>query len=208
MASAAQDQATKNEITLRGSTAIVTEFFAYSINSILYQRGIYPPEDFQRVEHYGLTMLVSKDEGLKKYLADVLAQLSAWLRTGDVQRLVLVVCGADSKAVLERWTFAIETTLPTAVQGVEKPLSDIQKEIRAIIRQITASVTFLPLIEEPCTFDLLVYTKVDLAVPKAWQESDPQYIIQSQEVRLRSFTTKIHKVEASVAYRFLDSGTL
>ena len=30
-------QATKNEITLRGSTQIVTEFFGYSINNILYQ---------------------------------------------------------------------------------------------------------------------------------------------------------------------------
>jgi len=30
-------QATKNTITLKGSTEIVTEFFGYSINSILYQ---------------------------------------------------------------------------------------------------------------------------------------------------------------------------
>ena len=33
-------QATKNNITLKGSTAIVTEFFGYAVNSILYQRGI------------------------------------------------------------------------------------------------------------------------------------------------------------------------
>ena len=36
-------QATKSTITLKGSTAIVTEFFGYAVNSILYQRGIYPP---------------------------------------------------------------------------------------------------------------------------------------------------------------------
>lgn len=29
-------------------------------------------------------------------------------------------------------------------------------EIQAIIRQITASVTFLPLLQDACTFDLLV----------------------------------------------------
>ena len=38
----------------QGSTEIVTEFFGYSINSILYQRGIYPPESFSRVSKYGL----------------------------------------------------------------------------------------------------------------------------------------------------------
>lgn len=32
----------------------------------------------------------------------------------------------------------------------EKELSVIQKEIQAIIRQITASMTFLPLLDEPC----------------------------------------------------------
>jgi mitotic spindle assembly checkpoint protein MAD2 len=76
----------------------------------------------------------------------------------------------------------------------QKSHKDIQAEIQAIIRQITASVTFLPLLEEPCTFDLLVYTDDDADVPRLWEESDPRYITQSSEVRLRSFTTSIHKV--------------
>jgi mitotic spindle assembly checkpoint protein MAD2 len=38
-------------------------------------------------------------------------------------------------------------------------------------------------------------------VPKAWEESDPKYIANSDEVRLRSFTTKVHRVDASVTYR-------
>ncbi len=59
----------------------------------------------------------------------------------------------------------------------------------------------MPLLEEPCTFDLLVYTNADASVPKAWEESDPRYIAQSAEVRLRSFTTSIHKVAPSVSYR-------
>lgn len=40
----------------------------YSINSILYQRGIYPPETFRRMSKYGLTMLVTSDEELVKYV--------------------------------------------------------------------------------------------------------------------------------------------
>ena len=38
-------------------------------------------------------------------------------------------------------------------------------------------------------------------VPKAWEESDPRYIANSDEVRLRSFTTKVHRVDASVTYK-------
>lgn len=32
----------------------------------------------------------------------------------------------------------------------EKPKETIMKEIQAVVRQITASVTFLPLLEDPC----------------------------------------------------------
>lgn len=88
--------------------------------------------------------------------------------------------------------------------GVEKSQKEIQKEIQAIIRQITASVTFLPLLDEPCTFDLLVYTDADTDVPRKWEESDPKYITDSTEVRLRSFTTKVHKVDAMVAYKSVE----
>ena len=49
-----------------------------------------------------------------------------------------------------------------------KSEKEIMGEIQAIIRQITASVTFLPMLEDKCTFDLLVYTKADSDVPQQW----------------------------------------
>ena len=201
--SASQAQATKNEITLKGSVEVVTEFFGYAINSILYQRGIYPPESFQSVAKYGLSVLVTSDEGLKSYLVQVLRQLAEWLTKGEVQKLCVVITGVETKEVLERWVFNIDTDKAAMAPGVvrSKSQKDIQGEIQAIIRQVTACVTFLPLLEEPCTFDLLVYTNADAGVPVAWEESDPRYIQTSSEVRLRSFTTTIHKVAPSVSYK-------
>uniref|UniRef100_A0A7S1G3K4 HORMA domain-containing protein n=1 Tax=Bicosoecida sp. CB-2014 TaxID=1486930 RepID=A0A7S1G3K4_9STRA len=206
MAAAGTATDTKNIITLKGSVEIVTEFFGFSINSILYQRGIYPPESFSAVSQYGLSMLVTTDDGLKGYLSQVLGQLSSWLSRGEVQKLVVVITGVDSGDVLERWVFNVETdkSITASGGGVEKSAKEIQKEIQAIIRQITASVSFLPLLDEPCTFDLLVYTDADTDVPRSWEESDPQYISNSTEVRLRSFTTKVHKVDAMVAYKTGD----
>jgi mitotic spindle assembly checkpoint protein MAD2 len=77
--------------------------------SILYQRGIYPPESFSSVAKYGLSILVTSDEGLRTYLAQVLRQLSDWLRKGEVQKLIVVITGVESRAVLERWAFNIDT---------------------------------------------------------------------------------------------------
>eukprot|EP01139_Manchomonas_bermudensis_P020369 Amastigsp_a678598_55.p1 type:complete len:202 gc:universal Amastigsp_a678598_55:27-632(+) len=199
---AAVSQATRNTITLKGSTQIVTEFFGYGINSILYQRGIYPPESFVRVSKYGLSMMVTTNEGLKTYLAEVLSQMQGWLLEHLVEKLVLVVKSVGGET-LERWTFNIECN--TSVRGDTavdaKPEKEIQSEIQAIIRQITASVTYLPMLDDACTFDLLIYTNSDVSVPTAWEESNPCYIANSQEVRLRSFSTSVHKIDGMVAFK-------
>lgn len=68
-------QAIATSISLKGSTDIVTEFFNFSVNTILYQRGIYPPESFKKIPKYGLSMMVTIDEGLSTYMANILRQL-------------------------------------------------------------------------------------------------------------------------------------
>ena len=40
----------------------------------------------------------------------------------------------------------------------KKDEKQIKQEIRDVIRQITASVTFLPLLDCVCSFDILIYT--------------------------------------------------
>lgn len=196
-----------NVITLRGSTDQVVEFFGFAINSILYQRGVYPAESFGQVSKYGLKILVTQDKGLQAYIGEVLEQLKGWMMECQVKKLVLVVASQLSGDTLERWTFDLQIKEAAAAAGeVEQTQAERvrqQKDIQAIIRQITASVTFLPLLDEPCSFDLLIYTDKMAEVPEAWDESDPKYIVgDQQEVKLRSFTTKIHTVESSVAYKY------
>mmetsp|Transcript_67089 Transcript_67089/g.175922 ORF Transcript_67089/g.175922 Transcript_67089/m.175922 type:complete len:212 (-) Transcript_67089:54-689(-) len=201
-------------ITLRGSTETVAEFFGFAINSILYQRGVYPAENFAPVSKYGLSILVTKDKELQDFIGEVMQQLRGWMQRSQVKKLVIVIASQTTGYTLERWAFDVQVSAAAAAAGPDatapRAQADAvreQKEIQAIIRQITASVTFLPLLDEPCSFDLLVYTDKFAEVPQAWDESDPKYISGCcQEVRLRSFSTKIHKVEGAVAYRFPAHG--
>ncbi|XP_033281197.1 mitotic spindle assembly checkpoint protein MAD2A-like [Orcinus orca] len=176
---------------------------AFGINSILYQRGLYPSETFTRVQKYGLTLLVTTDPELIKCLNNVVQQLKEWLYKCSVQKLVVVISNIESGEVLERWQFDIECDKTTKDDSAPREMSQkaIQDEIRSVIRQITATVTFLPLLEVSCSFDLLIYTDKDLVVPEKWEESGPQFITSSEEVHLRSFTTTIHKVSSMVAYK-------
>ena len=49
------------------------------VGSILYQRAIYPADAFTATTQYGLSMMVTTDDGLKHYLTQVLTQLSGTL---------------------------------------------------------------------------------------------------------------------------------
>jgi mitotic spindle assembly checkpoint protein MAD2 len=53
-------------------------------------------------------------------------------------------------------------------------------------------------------FELLMYTDNDALVPEEFAVSDPKYIAKSEEMRLRSFSTKVHKVNTAVSYRIDD----
>jgi hypothetical protein len=131
--------------------------------------GIYEPESFKRESKYGLTVLTTLDEGLLKYLNQIMSQMEHWLLDGFVQRLVVVVSGLDSGETLERWQFnvSVDDEQPTSsVAGAssgdennsanastksqkeettkattKKSIREIHNEIQAIIRQITASVS-------------------------------------------------------------------
>lgn len=68
--------ASKQTITLKGSTDTVTEFFSYALSSILFQRGVYPSESFEGQKKFGLTVMAVKDPKLAEYLATVLKQFT------------------------------------------------------------------------------------------------------------------------------------
>ncbi|XP_012494971.1 PREDICTED: mitotic spindle assembly checkpoint protein MAD2A-like [Propithecus coquereli] len=190
------------------SAEIVGEFFSFGINNILYQHGIYPSETFTRVLKYGLTLLLTTDLELIKYLNNVVEQLKDWLYNSSIQKLVVVISDVESGEVLERWQFDMEYDKAAKNDSAprEKSQKAVQDEIRSGIRQIAATVTFLPLLEISCSFDLLIYTDKDLVVPEKWEESGPQFITSAEEVCLCSFTAIIHKKSNMVAYKVPANG--
>ncbi len=83
-----------------------------------------------------------------------------WLTEGKIKKLVLGLCDVNSKEPLECWEFRIipeETPTGEIKQQGTKPLKDIQQEIRNVLRQITACVTFLPLLDCVCMYNLPLF---------------------------------------------------
>jgi len=197
-------------ISLKGSTRTITEFFEYSIKSILYQRGIYAADDFTTVKKYDLTLLKTHDEELKAYIRKILIQVHKWILGGKCTKLVLCVIDKDTGDVVERWAFDIlrldsgnTVENDNNEQMIEIDPETTQKQIRSLIRQITASVTFLPELvnEGKYTFNVLAYTDAYAKVPLDWGDSGSKEIEDGEQVQFKSFETNDYKVGAQVSYR-------
>ncbi|PWZ37329.1 hypothetical protein Zm00014a_025500 [Zea mays] len=202
----------KDIIALRGSAAIVSEFFGThapsSTDYILYNRAVYPGESFTKVKKYGLTMPLTQDEWVN-FITRATSKLSEWLGAGKLQGIVMVIMSKATSEVLERWNFNIDTYPEVVEKGSIKEKSDkkIMREIRAIKRQIDSCITDLPCLDEPCVFDMLAYTDTDVDAPDTWIESDTKLIHNTQMVKLHSFDTKVHKVDTVVSYKKNEDDT-
>lgn len=224
-----KDKSKVHKLALKGSAKLVAEFFQYSIHTILFQRGVYPAEDFTAVKKYGLNMLVSADDQVKAYIKKIMSQLDRWMQKGKISKLVIVITDKDTGEHVERWQFDVSIYNTKSSKsskskvaggdentagGVEngkggaaqepKTEADIQAEIAALFRQITASVTFLPQLQGDCTFNVMVYADADSDVPVEWGDSDAKEIVNGERVQLRGFSTSNHRVETLVSYRLGD----
>ncbi|XP_062543136.1 mitotic spindle assembly checkpoint protein MAD2A [Armigeres subalbatus] len=201
---------TQNAITLKGSAAIITEYLNYGINSILFQRGIYPPEQFTSVQQYGLTILMSKDDKIIAFLQNVLCQVQDWLSRNEVEKISMVITNVHTKEVLECWDFKVQNEpgdgpkIDPKNPTSSKELKKIQAEIRDVMRQIAATISYLPLIEYICTFDVLIHTMKHADVPEKWNETGDVQIQNAQTVQLKSFSTGLHKLDTIVNYKMTD----
>ncbi|KAF1931312.1 mitotic spindle checkpoint component mad2 [Didymella exigua CBS 183.55] len=217
------DESKVHKLALKGSSKIVNEFFEYSINTILFQRGVYPAEDFTAVKKYGLTMMVTADDQVKAYIKKIMSQLKEWMYGGKITKLVVVVTSKETGEHVERWQFDVqifgknartksskattdqENSVPENSEvPEEKTEAEIQAEIQSVFRQITASVTFLPMLDGNCTFNVLVYADADSDVPLEWGDSDAKEIKNGEKVQLRSFSSSNHRVDTLVSYRLGD----
>ncbi|KAJ4185249.1 Mitotic spindle checkpoint component mad2 [Fusarium falciforme] len=154
-----------------------------------------------------------------------MSQLDKWMVGGKISKLVIVITDKDTGEHVERWQFDVQIFKPTKSKSksksssadqenaasagatplaAEKTEAEIQSEIAAIFRQITASVTFLPQLNGDCTFNVLVYADADSEVPVEWGDSDAKEIENGEKVQLRGFSTANHRVDTLVSYRFTE----
>lgn len=108
--------------------------------------------------------------------------------------------------VMERWDFNVEYegSDKGSERTSDKPLKQIKNEIRDVMKQITSSVTYLPLLDCPCSFDIQIYADYKVDLPSDWADVEPANIYNAQSVKMKSFSTKFHKMGTVVTFQKED----
>lgn len=144
----------------------------------------------------------------------ILPSLPEWLSQNRVEKFSMIISNVQTSEVLECWDFKIEAEpsdqnddpnqLDPTSRTSSKELKKIQSEIGAVMRQIAATVSYLPLLENLCSFDLLIHTLKETDIPDNWNETENVSIKNSQVVQLKSFSTGLQNVETTVSYKMTD----
>ncbi|XP_052867773.1 mitotic spindle assembly checkpoint protein MAD2A-like [Anopheles cruzii] len=197
----------ENVITIGGSAQMIADYLRFAMNNLLFQRGVYPPNDFTPIEKYGIPIYMSQNHGVCEFFDKVLQKAEEWTSKKMVKSVIFVIHNVATKEIIERWDFQLkyEEGNPSAdgtSQVSYKPLPKIQGEIRDVMRQITSTISFLPVLEQTCAFD--VYIERDGGdLPEKWEEMPDVVISNSQTVKMRGFSTGIHELDTFVTYKLM-----
>lgn len=203
-----------SKLALKGSSKTVADYFEFAIHSILFQRNIYPPEDFITVRKYGLPLLVSNDSDVVEYVGQIMAQVKKWIYGKKLCKLAVVIVSKDTGERVERWEFDLSIANDgnddiNSDKNELKSRDEVQKEIQRILRQVTSSVSYLPILsEDDYSFNVLCYTDPNSSIPSQWIDTngDPKSLDgeKIENVQFASFSTNIHKVGTFVSYKLQE----
>uniref|UniRef100_A0A182W485 HORMA domain-containing protein n=1 Tax=Anopheles minimus TaxID=112268 RepID=A0A182W485_9DIPT len=199
----------EQSITLEGSAAIIHEYLKYGVHSIIFQRGIYPSGDFRPEEYNGVPMMVSRDDRIKSYVNRMMEKVQELILKKIIKKITVCIITLEKHEIIERWDFNIKPQYENEETPISnKPLKEIQEEIRTVMRQIFATVSILPCIEKRCTFDIMVHTASNVfeANPNVLEDFQEENfesieIKNSQTLELKQFSTGFNKVKTSVIYK-------
>ncbi|CCA73319.1 hypothetical protein PIIN_07274 [Serendipita indica DSM 11827] len=143
---------------MSGDRQQLLELLYYSIHSLVCLPTDFPSAPLNLPGFLWRTQYVIADATTRHYIDAFLAQVNAWLDSGEITHLVVIILSKDDGRTLERWTFDVTTNphSPTLVPAITKNLvTDIA--VPNVLKQLTAATTFLPDLPTPAVFKLQAY---------------------------------------------------
>jgi len=137
------------------------EFVEASIHQILFTRGVYSSELFDRTRLYNLAVHRARHPRLCGYIRECITTLKEGIASHDITQVAVVIQHKGN--VVERWVFEISDANIDGLGGDgDDDHSDIKKlldNFRTLILRLQHADHGLQALPEDCTFEIVAYAR-------------------------------------------------
>ncbi|KAF8600316.1 DNA-binding protein [Ceratobasidium sp. AG-I] len=191
-ASSSKDMPGEKGLTFNQTVREIVEFLEVAIHTILFIRGVYPPDLFVRRRKWDAPVYQSRHPVLNEYISGAVSAVRDELLMGTVERMVVVIKSGQDVA-LERFIFSLNAVVQPGPAELSKwnkdsiikdalPFLALPQHFRAFLVKLSlveAQLSDLPE-DEDMSFGIFLELKED-ATPSASNGSDPPPWIAAQK---------------------------
>jgi mitotic spindle assembly checkpoint protein MAD2B len=141
------------------------EFLEVALHHILYIRGVYPREGFNRRKKYDLPVQMCRLPLVNAYICEILQTVKAPILQNVIERITISILDSDEKQ-LESWIFDLDLHLET--QQLNYSWEDLEKEWQAFLLKVNLVEALQPAVPEGVTWRLLVETREIISGGEKW----------------------------------------
>jgi mitotic spindle assembly checkpoint protein MAD2B len=144
-------QSLPQEIVIR----TLTEFLEVAINFVVYVRGVYPAEAFERRRYLNIPVQWARHPRLRDYIHSTVATLQTFIQKDIVER-VAVIFSDKNQVPIEKFVFRLKVNQS---YKLDFPENDLEYALRAFLIKLSASKSMLQPLPDDCTWEILGYFK-------------------------------------------------
>uniref|UniRef100_A0A7S0MSC4 HORMA domain-containing protein n=1 Tax=Cryptomonas curvata TaxID=233186 RepID=A0A7S0MSC4_9CRYP len=140
------------EQMLREASNVFCEFLEVAVHTLLYTRGVYPPEIFERRRKYNIPVRQSRYKELNQYISGAVQGAHFWMVKGVLEKVVLCIEDKSTGRKLERFVWEIDfdmaasPALSTSSRVLTEPKNqeELEDALRQVLLKISVSDSLLP----------------------------------------------------------------
>ncbi|PIA37830.1 hypothetical protein AQUCO_03000399v1 [Aquilegia coerulea] len=157
---------------------ILVEFLEVAITSIVFLKGIYPSDAFERRRYMNVVVHRARHPQLRDYIHSAVKGLQPFIEKGVVDRVVVMFFNNDN-IPLERFVFSL-TVSQSYKSNVEE--TDLEFSLRSFLVKLPVSESLSKVLPRDCRWEITAYfctlpqatpSKEDLWIPtdtKQWDQ--------------------------------------
>mmetsp|Transcript_19289 Transcript_19289/g.53779 ORF Transcript_19289/g.53779 Transcript_19289/m.53779 type:complete len:200 (+) Transcript_19289:93-692(+) len=133
----------------------VAVFLEAWVHQIIYLRGLYSSELFERNKLFGIAVHKSRHPQLNSYISDLIDSLRNAIASREVEKLVVVIFDPSDR-VVER--FVVTLNLLTAPEGHSFSAVALDRSLKDCLLKLQFSDAALPPLPGGCRFEIAAYS--------------------------------------------------